>query len=166
MAEQGNPIPKFVRYKSAFARQIADLFHLTVHRSTDKEYNKIQRDAWAPTPIDYSGWEKRLDKTHPILLQCKGKIVGFAELVGNGHIDCFYIHPDWQGKGFGKKLIRRIYREAKRKGITELDADVSLTALGFFQSEGVTIRNRNIVRRKGVSLINFHMRKRLEEGSS
>ncbi|MHB1949598.1 MAG: GNAT family N-acetyltransferase [Gammaproteobacteria bacterium] len=36
------------------------------------------------------------------------KIVGFAELEDNGHIDCFYCHHEYQGCGVGSALMREI----------------------------------------------------------
>lgn len=36
------------------------------------------------------------------------QIVGFAEFEPNGHIDCFYCHHEWIGKGIISALMKEI----------------------------------------------------------
>ena len=40
-----------------------------------------------------------MDENTAIIAIINNQIVGFAEFEANGHIDCFYCHPDFQGKG-------------------------------------------------------------------
>jgi len=68
-----------------------------------------------------------------------GMPIVFGELESGGHIDFFYCHPDWQGRGAGTKVLQRISGEALRLGIRTLRAEVSGTAEPFFTENGFRV---------------------------
>ena len=84
-----------------------------------------------------------------------------AEIEGDGFIDYFYVHPDWQGKGIGKVLLARLEGEAGKAGVRVIFADVSVTAKGFFLGQGfaVTEAKANVI--LGHPAPNFRMEKRV-----
>ena len=90
------------------------------------------------------------------------KIVGFAEFESNGHIDCFYVHHEWIGKGVGRALMKEIFIRAKKSNIKRVFVDVSITAKPFFREKGFKVINENRVFIDGVELINFRMEKGIE----
>jgi len=49
-------------------------------------------------------WKESVRQRNPFVVEHEGKIIGFAELEANGHIDGFYCHHQWQRKGVGKLL--------------------------------------------------------------
>ena len=61
-----------------------------------------------------------------------GKILGFAELEDDGHIDYFYCDHEHQRRGVGSRLYEAIEKEARRRAIQRLHAAVSVTAKAFF----------------------------------
>lgn len=50
------------KYQSGDYKKIADLFQGTVHSVCSSEYSREELEAWAPTPVDYEKWQKRLNK--------------------------------------------------------------------------------------------------------
>lgn len=66
-----------------------------------------------------------------------GGRVGFASLDGDV-IGMLYVHPDHQGQGIARRLLRAVAEEARRRSIAILRVDASLNALdaylhwGFF----------------------------------
>jgi len=60
------------------------------------------------------------------------RVIGFAQLENNGHIDCFYVAHDFINKGVGSKLLLEIEGRAKLLNITKLFTEASITAKPFF----------------------------------
>lgn len=150
---------EIVSYKSDFAKEIADLFHDSVHFIASEDYTEEELNEWAPTPINYEYWKKRLDLKKPFVAINDGKIVGFAELELNGHIDCFYIHKDFKRLGIGKELMNVIEKDAKLNGCLKLFSEVSITAKPFFSSLGFKSIKPNLVKKGKITLKNYLMEK-------
>lgn len=149
---------KIRKYKSDDYKEVVELFHNTIHSICSGDYNKNQLDAWAPTPIDYQKWKDRLNKSKPILATTEDRIIGFAE-IENGHIDCFYVHRDYQGQGVGTFLLNELVAISKNTG--KLQAEVSITAKPFFLNHGFEVVKENSVQIDNETLVNFTMEKNL-----
>jgi putative acetyltransferase len=68
------------------------------------------------------------------LLLSGDEIVEFAEFEPNGHIDCFYCHHEWIGKGVVTALMKEILQRAKNSHIHLIFAEVSITAKPFLKN--------------------------------
>ncbi|CAM5220268.1 hypothetical protein CDEF62S_00609 [Castellaniella defragrans] len=86
---------------------------------------------------------------------------GFIELKRNGHIDCFYCHPDWIGQGIGARLYQAAVERAQALGIQTLHVEASEAARGFFLHCGFQEIRRQDLQRYGVMLHNYAMMKSL-----
>jgi GNAT superfamily N-acetyltransferase len=109
--------------------------------------------------MDYEAWNKRLEYTRPWLVIEEDKVLGFGELDNNGHIDCFYVHKDYQHKGIGRFLLNWIEQVALRSGNLKLYADVSITAKPFFKTQGFRVIRPNLVVKGVLMLKNYVMEK-------
>ncbi|HSG51668.1 MAG TPA: GNAT family N-acetyltransferase, partial [Rheinheimera sp.] len=87
-------------------------------------------------------------------------IVGFADVQPDGYIDFFFCHHAYQGKGVGKALMQHLLKTGKRQGIKCFYANVSLTAMPFFQHFGFNIVREQQVVVRGVALSNYLMERR------
>jgi putative acetyltransferase len=47
-------------YSVERAKEIADVFHQSVHAVDPSMYSPEQKEAWAPSPINYERWSERL----------------------------------------------------------------------------------------------------------
>lgn len=144
-------------YSEERARDIADLFYQSVHAIDPLVYTAEQKDAWAPTPVDYKRWSERLNKKKPFIAIMEGRVAGFIELDADGHIDCTYTHPDYQGIGVASTLYAHLLAEARRRNIKRLFVEASLIAKPFFENRGFSVVEKNEVQRHGVHLVNFSM---------
>ena len=148
------------KYQHKDARALADIYYHTIHSINLRDYSKEQVDAWAPSSsLELEGWEKKWSEKAPIVALIGNKVVGFAEFELNGHIDCFYVHHEFQGEGVGSALMAAIETDAKEKNITRIYAEVSITARQFFEGRGFHVINKQNVVIRGVELINFVMEK-------
>ncbi len=153
----------FVRYREAYARQIADLYYNTIHEIAAADYTPEQLAAWAPSPIDYAAWKRRLAKSCPAVAVEGDEVIGFAELRAEGYIDCFYVHARWQHKGVGTALLTRLEQLAVAAGRRRLQAAVSITARPFFLAHGFRVLRENLARRGGQTLTNILMEKTIHQ---
>lgn len=150
---------QIIDYSPTLTRQIADLFHASIHQVACRDYTTEELAVWAPSPIDYDHWLERLNRKQPIVAvdSDKATVLGFAELDPDGHIDCFYVHPDHQRKGVGRALMRAIDKKAGRAELHRLFAEVSITAKPFFLQMGFTVVRPNLAARGGMLLKNYIM---------
>lgn len=65
--------------------EIVKLFYDTAHTVNLKDYSSVQLDAWAPKEIDVNVWEKLLSKSHTVVIESKGVIIGFGNLGDTGY---------------------------------------------------------------------------------
>lgn len=147
-------------------RALAEIYFNTIHIINIKDYTQKQVDVWAPTSsLEEEGWKKKFLRTSPIIATVNDKIVGFAEFELDGHIDCFYCHHEWIGKGVGFALMSEIFRRANNSHIDRIFSEVSITAKPFFEKQGFIEVSKQTILRKGVELINYKMEKRLQKSS-
>lgn len=147
-------------YNETDAPALAAIFFNTIHNVNSKDYSSEQLDAWAPiSSLETESWMRKWKKLHPLVAMINDKIVGFAELEENGHIDCFYCHHEYQGQGAGSALMREIEDRARKNRLDKLFAEVSITAKPFFEARGFTVKKQQSVMTRGVELTNFVMEK-------
>ena len=89
-----------------------------------------------------------------------GLVAGFIELDADGHIDCTYTHPNFQGMGVASALYEHLLTEARLNNIERLYVEASFIAKPFFKHRGFFVIKRNTFQRNGVTLVNFTMEKR------
>lgn len=144
--------------------EIVSLFYETVHCINKKDYTQEQIAAWAPydeKQLKLRSWSSSLYYNITYVALIDGVIVGFSDMTREGYLDRLYVHKDYQRQGIASALIKTIEAEAVKRGGTELITDASITARAFFESFGYEVAQLQKVKRKGVELINFKMRKRL-----
>ena len=146
-------------YEISDTKQIVKLFYDTVHEVNIRDYTKAQVDAWAPADIDIESWTKSLSSKFTFVAEEGETIVGFGQLEGNGHIDCFYCHKDFQRQGIGRIILEQIDAKARNSGIKKLFTEASITAKAFFESYGFMVVKKQEVERRGQKFINFAMEK-------
>lgn len=147
-------------YQEADASFLAKIYFDTIHIINSNDYTQDQLEAWAPiSSLDPSKWIPKWRNVPPIVAVMNDRIVGFAELEATGHIDCFYCHHDYQGKGVGTALMQAIEERALANNTTRLFAEVSITARPFFEARGFNVEKEQSVMVRGVALTNFVMEK-------
>ena len=141
--------------------QIAQLFHDTIREVNIRDYSSAQVQAWAPDDLYFIDWTEDCTSNFTYIAEEEDKIIGFAQLETDGHIDCFYCHKDYQRCGVGTRLYRAIEAKALELKIERLFVEVSITARAFFKSRGFTVVKEQQVTCRGEKLTNFVMEKSL-----
>lgn len=140
-------------------KALQDLFVDTVSTVCSADFDADQIAAWTSSVEDSERWLNIMTKQVVVVAKISDQIVGFATLANGNYIDLMYVHKDHQGKGIAGTLYQYLEQVALQNDQTELYADVSKTALPFFQHMGFTIKREQTAVRKGVALTNFRMRK-------
>lgn len=149
-------------FKIGDEASLFNIFLSAVHEIASRDYTAEQIQAWAPDDISPELWADHIRALRPFVAIIDGDIVGYADIQPNGYIDHFFVSGRHARRGIGTKLMIRIHESAKAQGICELTADVSNTAEPFFASHGFQVEERRFPIRRGVTLQNALMRKKLQ----
>ena len=137
---------------------ISELYCNTVRNVNSKDYKDEQIEIWSAKQSD-EFWIKRFDNYIVNIVEEQETIIGFSEYQYPGHIDCFYVHHEWQRKGAGSLLLKEIESQAKKENIKRLFVDVSTTAKPFFLAkEFLVVRPQNKTY-KGIEFEQYFMEK-------
>jgi predicted GNAT family acetyltransferase len=93
-----------------------------------------------------------------------GVPTGFSDVDSEGYIDMMFVAPRYLGRGVARQLIAHVEARARQKQLTELTANVSITARPFFERSGFTVEAEQHAMTAGVQLTNFKMKKKLVGG--
>lgn len=149
-------------YQVGDAKQIADLFHDTVHAVCLNDYTLAQLEVWAPTPSNYSAWKKRCASKQPFIAEESDKIVGFLEFEADGHIDCLYVHHDNQHQGIATALYKYAESMAFTRRLSRVYTEASITAKPFFEKQNFVVLRKNEVYLANQILVNYSMEKEIK----
>src|SRR5574344_1024211 len=116
------------KYKTGEELELHDVFFSSIHCNAKEYYSQIQLYAWAPVDYDKNKWISKIKEINPFVLKEKEIIIGYADLQENGYIDHFFVRGNYNGKGYGQLLLKKIITEAERKNIKELTSNISLAA--------------------------------------
>ena len=116
--------------------QVAQLFQDTVTILDSIEYTETEIRMWAPDNVHFRDWEESCLQKFTLVAEVNNRIVGFAQLNNDGHINAFYCHPDHQGKGIGKQLYAIIEDYATSHNISRIYTEVHLSVRPFFINLG------------------------------
>lgn len=148
-------------YNDSRASALAKLYYQTIHKVNKADYSDAQLEAWAPAETQLAkSWTQRFKKTRPIVATIDDRVVGFAEFMDSGYIDCFFVHYQHQNQGVGSTLMEEIARRAKTQSINRVWSNVSVTAKPFFSRCGFIVAKEQLVELRGCKLKNFLMEKR------
>lgn len=147
---------KFLNKKDIPA--IKELFRSTILSVNLKDYTPEQVGCWAARGEDASLWEECINEQYFILAEKNDIILGFDALKLSGYLNSMFVHKDYQGKGVASFLLKKIEEYARLKDISEITADVSITAQPFFSKKGYVILKKQTVC-IGISMTNYKMSK-------
>lgn len=137
--------------------EILILFEETIVSTCKNHYNPQQIRIWQLSARDKDRWNSALQNQFFIVAQINERIVGFGSLKNGNYIDFLYVHMDYLRQGIAAKIFDKLENEAKKVDSKKLFANVSKTALPFFEFKGFQIIKENINRINGVEINNYKM---------
>lgn len=152
---------KIIHYQPEQALALTNVFYRAVYAIDSSDYSDAQKAAWAPTPVNYQQWQQRFNRMKPYIALIKDEVAGFIELESNGHIDCLYVHPNYQRKGVASALLQYAINLAEHQQLKEVYVEASTTAKKLFLQHGFSVEQENTVIRNNEMLNNYAMRKHI-----
>ncbi len=140
--------------------EIIKLFQEAVHSINIRHYSNDQVAVW--TQIDHEKWQRSLAKNITFVAEADNKIVGFADMSHEGYLDRLYVHKDYQARFIALKLFRAIEQTARELGLDKITTDCSITAKVPAERIGFVVIKEQVVEKKGMKFINYHMEKKLK----
>lgn len=145
---------------------ILKLFEETVTVVCKDDYSPEQLKVWTSSTENPDRWIDKIKSHYLLVAELDKEIVGIASLDNRDYIDLLFVHKDYQRKGIADRLYSEIEKEAIKRKITFLYADVSITAKSFFQKIGYEILKEQKNIKEGVEIINYKMKKQLSNSNS
>jgi GNAT superfamily N-acetyltransferase len=93
------------------------------------------------------------------------KLPGGAPISGVGHIRHMATHPDFLGRGVGRRLIERSFADARARAFSTLQCQASLPAESFYARLGFERTGSVDLRLAGIAMPVVLMKRGIEEGS-
>lgn len=147
-------------FKEGDLPELIKLFQEAVHAINIRHYSIEQVAVW--TQVDQEKWQKSLAKNITFVAEADGKIVGFADISPEGYLDRLYVHKEYQARFVALKLFRSIEQAARELGLNKITTDCSITAKVPAERMGFVVVKEQVVEKKGMKFINYHMEKKLE----
>jgi GNAT superfamily N-acetyltransferase len=112
-----------------------------VHRTIKESYNEF----YPPEAIKYflelhskENMGKDIPKGRTIILRLKDKIIATGSIVED-EIKRVFILPEYQGRGYGRKIMKMLEKTALDKGVRRVKLCASLPSKDFYLMLGYTI---------------------------
>ena len=148
-------------YRDADGAELTAIFQRAVREIARKDYSPIQVMAWAPDAPDTVDFATRRSAKPTFVAEYDGKLAGFTDLDDDGHIDMFYVNPDFQRRGVASAMLRFLAERAQSEKRKRLQSEVSITARPVFERHGFKVLAYQTVQTNGQALGNYRMEKLL-----
>jgi GNAT superfamily N-acetyltransferase len=124
-------------YNKKDLERLSFVVNTTIHKSYVEFYS--------PEAIEYflklhakGNMKKDIPNGFTFILELEGKIIGTGSIVGN-EVKRVFVLPDYQGKGYGKKIMTKIEKKALTNGVLRLELCASLPSKDFYLALGYKI---------------------------
>ena len=141
---------------------VRTLFYETITEINAKDYSPEQIVVWAGGYNNTENWKNKIIEQNFFVAENKNEILGFGSITTKGCLDLLYVHKNHQREGIASALLKRIGLLAANLEISEILADVSITAKPFFLKKGFKVREEYIKQHKGVDFKNTIMYKEIK----
>jgi GNAT superfamily N-acetyltransferase len=126
-----------IRFKNEHAIAVSELIVENLKTVNIRDYPEELVDALAAYKNPHHLSESA-EKCDAFVAVENGRILGVAMLDGN-RIANMFVHTRVQGRGIGKSLLAHIEGLARRRQISRLVVDSSITAVGFYTKCGYRV---------------------------
>lgn len=146
------------KFRKSDAVGASNCIHAALHKILSKHYPKkfITHLEAHFSPLKLV---KDSKKTYALVVLSRNKIVGFARFQHRRTwwINALFVEPSLHGRGIGTKLLAKLERAAKRKGVKTLKVNAGINAPGFYEKSGYGLVKK--LKKKGLWV--YVMRKKI-----
>ena len=145
------------------AEGLAAVYERAVRVIGARDYSAEQVEAWvAQGPRAERLRQKITDGRRGwVAVDDADRVMGFADLEADGHIDFLYVDPDAAGQGVAARMLDELERVARSTGVERLYVEASEPARRVFERRGYRVTERRDFEIGGVGIHNYAMERRL-----
>jgi putative acetyltransferase len=149
-------------YVDGDAAATLDVYLRAVRGTASRDYTPEQIAAWAPDDLDPERWAARRAAASTVVAVEGERVIGFADLLDEGHIDMTFVVPEFGGRGVASALLAAVVDTARSRGLRRLTVRASITARPFFERRGFVLDEELQVELDGVLLATNAMSRELD----
>ena len=82
---------------------------------------------------------------HVLAFDPRNEPIGTARMQPNGHIGRIAVVSRWRRRGVGSLLVAALIDEARRAGLSDVDLNSQIHAVGFYRKLGFTARGNEFM---------------------
>ena len=138
---------------------IVELCRNSILNSCNKDYKAAQLKAWAYTGLTRETVGRLFEKSKIYLTEDQKGLIGVASLSYGNYLHLLYVHPERQGCGYGKNLLRDVESIVYQHEYKFITVRASITAKPLFLKSGYHVLHELDSEIGTQSLINFEMMK-------
>lgn len=166
----GNTLDTAIFLRRGRPRDAAPI--LEVHRSAvlgsaTAYYSQEVLNEWAPinvAPAQVATFEHWINEGKELIVVAVDRIdviVGFGSIVPEkSELRAVYVAPEYERRGVGRAILRRLEDIAREAGACELRMEASLNAVAFYEAHGFIVLERGEhTLSSGLCMSCVHMRK-------
>lgn len=148
-------------FKVSDAAEAARMHRNTIRFVNSKNYPQKQIEVWA-CRTSAKRFRDSINMFFRFVAVEKGKIVGYADFKKDGELAGLYVHKNYQGRGVGFLLLKKIEKSARKKYIKKLFCYSTITAKDFYKKHGYRIIKKTKFPIKNQKLTVYKMSKLLK----
>ncbi|MBI2102190.1 GNAT family N-acetyltransferase [Candidatus Woesearchaeota archaeon] len=148
------------KFRISDAAEVARMHRNTIRFVNSKDYPQKQIKIWADR-TSAKRFRNSIDMFYRFVAVDNGKIVGYGDFKKEGELAGLYVHKEYQGKGAGYLLLKKLEESAKQKGIKKFYMYSTITAKDFYKMHGYRIVRKTKFSIKNQKLIVYYMEKKL-----
>ena len=104
-----------------------------------KDYSPKQLHAWATGQVELKQWNQSFPDHYTLVVEIKGKVVGFGNIDKAGYLDRLFMHADYRHLGIATAICNELERQSQ---VSKIVTHASITAKSFFTKRGYKVITR------------------------
>ena len=126
------------KFRVSDSVEVAKLHRNTIRFVNKKDYLSRQIEVWSGR-TSAKRFRDSIKTRFRYVAVDKNKIVGFGDFSKDGELAGLYVHNDYQRKGIGYLLLKKLEKAARQKGIRRFFCYSTITAKDFYKKHGYRI---------------------------
>lgn len=123
------------KFRKSDAIKAGNLVKRAIKLRFSKTYSKQVIDAFCRYNDPKNFIKRATDGRQLYVAETNNKIIGVIGIKKN-ELKTFFVHPDYQGKGIGRRLFEKFKKEAIKRGIRNVKVNSSLYACPVYKKFG------------------------------
>ena len=148
------------KFRVSDAVEVAKLHRNTIRFVNSKDYPPKQIKVWSGRTTA-KRFRDSIKEFFRFVAVDNSKIIGFGDFTKEGELKGLYVHKDYQGKGVGSLLLKKIEKSARLKRFKKLFLYSTITAKTFYMKNGYKVIKKTKLRIKNQKLTVYKMEKQL-----